>query len=224
MQVPNRHSGFLHESPSLEAILGPVKLTLPGDDVWWALDQLGDAIQEFAQSYKHQIEKKALGLPRRMKEPDAQLARLSRHASPVHFHLVKGDSSFSANVVAFPSAKLRGFEDNRAFLQKFIEHLRTKTFASPPLLARSPALGNRPMPASRSMPAALKVGALVEGMLLEERTKKGGWKAQEKQSGLIGPIQNTQVVPGTASPGDMVKLRVKVASPAPAFEFVAGTQ
>jgi hypothetical protein len=84
------------------------------------------------------------------------------------------------------------------------------------------ATGSAPTP--RTTPATLKVGALVEGKLLAERTKKGGWKAQESISGLIGPIQNTQAVPATANPGDLVKLRIKVASPIPAFEYVSGTQ
>jgi hypothetical protein len=124
-------------------------------------------------------------------------------------------------VVAFPSAKLRSFDENRNFLEKFMEHLRGKTFAPPPARPRPnvPAAGT---PTPRSSPAALKVGALVEGTLLEERTKKGGWKAQEKLSGLSGPIQNTQAVPATANAGDSVSLKVKIASPAPAFEYVSG--
>jgi CRISPR-associated protein Cmr6 len=97
MRSPNQQSGFLRESPSLENILGPIELTLPGDDVWWTLDQLGDATQEFAQSYKHRIEKKALGLPRKMKEADSELRSLSRHASPMHFHVSRDNSEFKAD-------------------------------------------------------------------------------------------------------------------------------
>lgn len=224
MQYPIRQSGFFRESPSLEQLLGPVLLTLPGDDVWWALDQLGEAIQEFAQSYKHRIEKKALGLPRRMKESDNEFPSVSRHASPVHFHLSHSDAGFKAIVVAFPSARLPNFDKNRQFLENFIEYLRQKAFAPPPSRARLNVSATGSAPAPRTTPATLKVGALVEGKLLAERTKKGGWKAQESISGLIGPIQNTQAVPATANPGDLVKLRIKVASPAPAFEYVLGTQ
>ncbi len=224
MQLSNRQSGFLRESPSLEKMLGPIELKLPGDGVWWTLDQLGDAVQEFSQSYKHRIEKKALGLPRRMKEPDNELRSLTRHASPAHFHLNRDNSGFKATVVAFPSARLRSFDKNREFLQKFIEHLQQKVFAPLPSRGRLNAPAAGPTPTLRPTVATLKVGAVVEGTLLTEKTKKEGWKAQEKISGLIGPIQNTQAVPATASPGDLVKLRVKVASPVPAFEYVSGTQ
>ena len=221
LSLSDRRSGFLRDSPSLENMLGPVALTLPGDDVSWALDQLGDAIQEFAQSYKHRIEKKALGLPRKMREPESELRNLTRHASPVHFHLGRGNSALKATVVAFPSAKLRSFDKNREFLQEFIEHLQGKVF-TPPARARPNVPTAGPTPTPRPSPAALKVGAFVEGTLLEEKTKKGGWKAREKLTGLSGPIQNTQAVPADANAGDSVNLRVKVASPASAFEYVSG--
>lgn len=219
ISLSDRHSDSLRDSPSLENMLGPVALTLPGDDVWWAMDQIGDAIQEFAQDHRHNPEKKGLGLPRRMQEQDSELGNLTRHASPVHFHLSSDNSGFKATVVAFPSAKLRSFDKNREFLQKFIEHLRGKAFTPPPARTRPdlPAAGPTPKPR-----AALRVGDLVEATLLEEKTKKGGWKAQEKLTGLSGPIQNTQAVPSAANAGDSVNLRVKVASPAPAFEYVSG--
>ena len=217
-----RQFGFLHYSPSLENMLGPTFIDLPGRDPWNALDQLGDAIQTFAQSYKHQIDKKALGLPRRMKEPDSELQQLNRHASPVHFHLARSDSGFKTNVVAFPSEKLRGFEKNREFLSAFITELATniaqrmKTFQTPPPPSIAPPMA--PPPSA----SVLKVGVVVEGVLLEEKTRKGGWKAQETVSGLAGAIQNSQAVPLDAKPGDTVKLKIKIANPKdPAWEYVS---
>lgn len=56
--------------------------------------------------------------------------------------------------------------------------------------------------------AALRAGALVEAVLLEERTKKGGWKARHEPSGLSGPIINSGDVPATAKPGDRLGLVV----------------
>ena len=68
----------------------------------------------------------------------------------------------------------------------------------------------------------LKVGVVVEGVLLEEKTRKGGWKARETASGLAGAIQNTQAVPFDAKPGDAVKLKIKIANPKdPAWEYVS---
>jgi CRISPR-associated protein Cmr6 len=215
----NRHQGILRQSPSLESMLGPVAIEIPGDDVWYALDQLGDAIQEFAQAHKHNPEKKALGLPRRMKEADSELRSLNRHSSPVHFHLGRSTSGFNVSIVAFPSEKLRSFEKNREFLQKFIEHLQEKIFQAPPSRGRPSVIPS----ASTAPPHAvstLRVGTIVEATLLAAKTNKGGWKAQETVSGLVGPIQNTQAVPSTSNVGDVVKLKVKVASPSPAFEYL----
>ncbi len=55
---------------------------------------------------------------------------------------------------------------------------------------------------------ALRVGAHVEATLLEEKTRKGGWKARHEPSGLAGPIQNTAHVPAHHKPGDRVVLIV----------------
>ncbi|WP_428941035.1 type III-B CRISPR module RAMP protein Cmr6 [Fontivita pretiosa] len=49
---------------------------------------------------------------------------------------------------------------------------------------------------------------LVEATLLEERTKKGGWKARHEPSGLAGPIQNSADVPATKKAGDRLTLIV----------------
>jgi CRISPR-associated protein Cmr6 len=44
--------------------------------------------------------------------------------------------------------------------------------------------------------------------LLEERTKKGGWKAMHEPSRLSGPIQNSESVPTDKNAGDSLKLIV----------------
>lgn len=53
-----------------------------------------------------------------------------------------------------------------------------------------------------------KAGDRVEVTLLEERTKKGGWKARHEPSGLAGPIQNSADVPATKKAGDRLTLVV----------------
>lgn len=67
--------------------------------------------------------------------------------------------------------------------------------------ARPPHIGPAPKPGDR-----------VEATLLEERTKKGGWKAQHQATGLAGPIQNSAVVPLDKKPGDAVTLIVATVS------------
>lgn len=49
--------------------LGPVEVDFSWPDVWSVLDQVGFAYQAFAKKYKHKLEKKALGLPRRIGPP-----------------------------------------------------------------------------------------------------------------------------------------------------------
>ncbi|HHY15825.1 MAG TPA: TIGR03986 family CRISPR-associated RAMP protein [Firmicutes bacterium] len=78
---------------------------------------------------------------------------------------------------------------------------------------------NPPRPASEEKEnhslktAALpKASEVVDAVLLEEKTKKGGWKAKHEASGLSGPIQNTKDVPKDKHPGDWVLLKVAFAN------------
>lgn len=48
----------------------------------------------------------------------------------------------------------------------------------------------------------LSAGCVVKATLLEEKTKKSGWRARHEDSGLSGPIQNSPEVPATAKAGD----------------------
>lgn len=57
-----------------------------------------------------------------------------------------------------------------------------------------------------------KSGDRVEATLLDERTKKGGWKAIYEPLGLIGHIHNTGDVPASAKARDRVELLVASAS------------
>ncbi len=60
--------------------------------------------------------------------------------------------------------------------------------------------------------ASVKAGDRVDAVLLDERTKKGGWKALHERSGLAGAIQNSGDVPVTKNAGDRVGLVVAFAS------------
>jgi CRISPR-associated protein Cmr6 len=56
-----------------------------------------------------------------------------------------------------------------------------------------------------------RAGETVECVLLEERTRKGGWKARHEPSGIEGPVQNASEVPEEARPGDRIALEVRIA-------------
>jgi CRISPR-associated protein Cmr6 len=47
---------------------------------------------------------------------------------------------------------------------------------------------------------------------MEERTKRGGWKARDEDSGVCGPIQNSQDVPTSHLAGDVVEVTVVYAN------------
>jgi CRISPR-associated protein Cmr6 len=57
-----------------------------------------------------------------------------------------------------------------------------------------------------------KPGEKVEAQLLEERTKRGGWRAIHAPSGLSGPIQNSDSVPADRKAGDTLELIVASAT------------
>lgn len=70
-------------------------------------------------------------------------------------------------------------------------------------------LAARARPATAAPGGTLpKAGDRVEATLLEERTKKGGWKARHEPSGLAGPIQNSADVPATEKAGARLTLIV----------------
>lgn len=51
-----------------------------------------------------------------------------------------------------------------------------------------------------------KAGDQVEAVLLDTRTKKGGWRARHEPSGLEGPVQNSADIPGDKKAGDTLAL------------------
>lgn len=66
--------------------------------------------------------------------------------------------------------------------------------------------GGPAKPAVRSGPRQPQAGDWVDAVLLEERTKKGGWRAEHAGNKLAGPLVNTGLVPGEHGPGDKVEL------------------
>lgn len=73
---------------------------------------------------------------------------------------------------------------------------------------RGPAAGGDrgKAPVRSSGPRTPQAGDWVEVQLLEERTKKGGWRAENPSNKLAGPVVNTAMVPGDQNPGDKVQM------------------
>jgi len=173
------------ESPALEQLLGPVEVPTGGTNWWLALDQLAAAAQQFAKRYKHRVEKKALGLPRRVDAPPGsrfvtgrhiQKGQKERHASPVLYHLDRVNGLLIARVVAFPAAELPNLADSRKLLQELLDELRgglagwfdEHVKGKPP--AGSPSIGSH---VNAPVGPQLKVGQMVKAKMVPDEKGKG---------------------------------------------------
>jgi CRISPR-associated protein Cmr6 len=121
-----------------------LEVVTPWKNPWFALDQLGAALQSFAQSDastghgKHCESKLALGLPRQIHGPlDFKLPHQKshtppkqlvgpkgdRHAAPVHFHVGRNaDGVLVVRVVAFPAPHLPNFKESQQLLEQLLKH------------------------------------------------------------------------------------------------------
>ena len=132
-------------APTLERVKR-LELQTPWHDPWTTLDQLGYAVQAFAQKYAHKEEKKALGLPRRVHGPrrdpighqrqnptahkqphNLSATKGRRHAAPVVYHLANSnDGSLRIRVTALPSHYLPSLDESERMLSKLLDFLDTE--------------------------------------------------------------------------------------------------
>ena len=231
-------SGVAAISSNLEDMLD-LEVATPWKDWWFAIDQIGFAAQAFARENAHRDEKAALGLPRQIHGPRNQPMghqdrdkhrppkRLparngQRHAAPVHYHLSpRADGALTIRMIAFPSPALPDIETSRKVLSDLCARLQTELMdrkerhANRGLRVPKPGVassgpGTEHAGAASPLP---KSGERVDAVLLDEKTKKGGWKAKHEPSGLQGPIQNAAAVPGDAAAGNRVGLVVASVNP-----------
>lgn len=127
-------------SPALER-MKTLEMQTSWRNPWTALDQLGFAIQAFAQKYVHKEEKKALGLPRNIHGPrnspmghqkpatHESPKKLSaeegkRHAAPVLYHLARGDAGqLLIRITASPSHYLPSLVESQRMLRELLDFL-----------------------------------------------------------------------------------------------------
>jgi CRISPR-associated protein Cmr6 len=103
--------------------------------------------------------------------------------------------------------------------EELIEHVeeKLKEYAEAPQAATQQAAANpqRPRPGTPtfqpSTSCGYKAGSKVKAVLLEEKTKKGGWKANVEGTDIAGPIQNSDKTPSGSVPGQQVELVLKIA-------------
>ena len=225
------------KSSSLDGMLEALEVATPWRDAWDALDQLGGAMQSFARKNKHDERKAALGLPRKihgptnrpMKHQDSERHQPpkslrsanghTRFAAPVHYHFApNADGAMIMRMTAFPSPVLLGIKTSREVLTELRNHIQTdleKRAKAHSSRGRTRST-NRPPPGpvdDRSAGPLPSPGDLVDAILLDEKTKKGGWKAKHEPTGLQGPLQNSGEGPDDAAAGQRVQLVVASANP-----------
>jgi len=225
LELPNMFTEGRAHSSSLRQMLDRVEVVFSWPDVWQVLDQVGFAYQAFAKEYKHKREKMALGLPRRIGQPvqgafnpTPPVTPNGRHSSPVHIHIARNDGGWLVRVVAFPAAHLPNLATSRAFLTGFLKDLyadlrrRAELKPPPPAPAHGKPSRSEQGSVASTGPTLPNAGDRVEALLLDQKTRKGGWKARHEPSGLSGPIQNSADVPGDRKPGDKLTLIVASAN------------
>lgn len=210
-------------SPAWETALQSPLISTPWTNFWYALDRVAMAAQSFAKSLKHQREKQALGLPRKIGAPAKgrftpghYVGDSDRHASPLRYHFLQmPDKAWAIQLLAFPSTQLPDFSASQAFLQRASDWIQKEVQS----LADKDRAPNRPAQyrTHRRSTVALivpnqpnfpKAKDRVQATLLAEKTNKGGWKARLQSHDLSGPIVNTMDVPATAQAGQVVELLV----------------
>lgn len=204
---------------ALEAILQTSDIQTPWKDVWYAMDQLGYSIQNFAQKYKHNLQKKALGLPRNIGRPVTGIFSSpirDRHASPVHFHWTPSeDGAHSLKGTAFPASRLPTFQLSKAFLLEFLEHIKADMESRAKDFARKGQhpTSDPPRPGQQTAPPAhvprpdttLRNGSWVDAVLVEDPKGKG--RPFAKHPRVVAPgIVNGDPEPSDKTIGDTVKL------------------
>jgi CRISPR-associated protein Cmr6 len=69
----------------------------------------------------------------------------------------------------------------------------------------------------------LKVGVQVEATLLDERTKRDGWKVRHDGADLEGPVQNSNEVPSDKKAGERIMVEVRIVKgKESAFKYLSG--
>ena len=126
----SQYSDSWAQSPPLNNMVFGL-LSLKTTDVWSAIDRLGAAYRSFTASEKRKPEKLALGLPRKIGRREVDQRAIShpagrdysRHASPLHFRLVKNSNSYSVRITALPSPHLPDLKRSREYLERCMDYM-----------------------------------------------------------------------------------------------------
>lgn len=211
-----------HDAPSLELMSAPVIMPTTWTNAWFALNRIGEAMQAFAKSGKHQAWKSALGIPRKSDHrsatagylvpkvliPNVKDKTIDRHAAPIHYHVAAtSEQKLEIRLVTFVSPHLPDDATSRQRLDEL------RTYVQKQLAACAQEGGTAKLfPKAQSVVAAPDSGKpLVGGRVwaaLTEKTAKGSWRAKDLASETVRSIQNSYMVPADKKVGDSVELEV----------------
>jgi len=172
-----------------------------------ALEALGRAYKSFLMERQNRELSSSLGLPRTGKSD-------ARYASPVHFHWFTGqEKKLCLRAIAFPNAFGTRLsctsEENTLFLKGFLAHVTREIGVSEDIGGASE---NRIQKRSETQTRELKPHQIVKVILLEEKTKKGGWKAKLADGEKSGHIVNSSDLPPESKAGDRLELSINSVS------------
>lgn len=195
-----------------------LEIRLPIADPWIALDRIGAAAQAFAQQYKHNLSKNALGLPRKIRPLHSgqflgkfrlsdQVKSTQRHATPLLYHLAKGEGqSLVLRVIAFPAAELPDLSTSRDFLREALTHLRDELVPSS-RSARGPAAPRMPRPAT-----VKPINAGQDNRLGTLHRQGDRWVARFEGDQRDAVIVNPAGLPGDLKEGSQAEFYIEAAS------------
>ncbi len=204
-------AGRCADAPALDRLVGPAEFATRWKNPWYALDRVGGVYQEFVKSLRSSDERLAFGLPRRMGRPSRPLdaAGIERHASPALWSLSKKrNGTLSVRLTAFVAPRLPDEPTSRKALENLHGHAKRALEDEERSGDAGPAAPGPSTPARG--PELPTVGERVRAILLEEKTRKGKWKARTADGAMIGDIMNSEAVPGDAEPGREESLFVRV--------------
>ncbi|MCY4305877.1 MAG: type III-B CRISPR module RAMP protein Cmr6 [Aestuariivita sp.] len=190
---------------TLESLLEPIEIETSVNCPWNTLDTIGSVYQKFIKSLPKE-QRQDFGLPRK------KLSMNKRFASPVHWSLArKANKNLVIRMVVFAqqSKTTSPFEKSKSNFKEFRNTIKTELES----LNSQPQTNIIPPLLPQRQKSQLKSGEEVKAILLEKKTKKGGWRAQELVSRITGNIQNYIEMPADLKPGDEVTLIVKIPNP-----------
>ncbi|WP_372808713.1 type III-B CRISPR module RAMP protein Cmr6 [Pontiella sp.] len=157
----------------------------------------------------------------------AQNGNKTRFAAPIWYHLEKTAGGMKLRIVAFPSEQIRKLPVSEQMLGDLVTHVvesldkaewNVRQQAPRPSQSGGFRQAQRPVHQPPASVGGLVANKEVRAVLLEEKTKKGGWRVCPVGTQASGPVVNTGDIPGDKKTGDEIAVIVNSLNP-PMFRY-----